>query len=141
MFQSEYSYKLDDKGRVPVPPKFREELKDGIVLIPNPKKYIIGYTPAKWKIISESLQKSALESEKMRTLNRALFSAAFTVNLDGQGRIALPVPLRTFAGIGEDVVIAGANTCLEIWDKQLWEEEKTNSLAQAWKIIETLENH
>ena len=79
-----------------------------------------------------------LASNKMRKLNRALFSTAFHLNLDGQGRIALPVPLRTFAGIGEEVVITGANTYLEIWDKTLWEEEKTNSLAQAWQIIETL---
>ena len=140
MFQSEYSYKLDEKGRVPVPPKFREELKDGIILVPGPEKCIIGYT-AEWKKLSENLHSGTLASNKMRKLNRALFSTAFHLNLDGQGRIALPVPLRTFAGIGEDVVITGANTYLEIWDKQLWEEEKTNSLAQAWQIIETLEKH
>jgi MraZ protein len=63
------------------------------------------------------------------------------LNLDGQGRIALPVPLRNYAGIGEDVVITGTNTYFEIWDKQLWEEEKTNSLAQLWQIIETIEKH
>jgi MraZ protein len=138
VFQSEYSYKLDEKGRVPVPPKFREELKDGIILVPGPEKCIIGYTPAEWKKLSENLHSSTLASNKMRKLNRALFSTAFHLNLDGQGRIALPIPLRTFADIGEDVVITGANTYLEIWDKTLWEEEKTNSLAQAWQIIETL---
>ena len=138
MFQSEYRYKLDEKGRVPVPPKFREDLKDGIILVPGPEKCIIGYTPAEWKKLSENLHGSTLASNKMRKLNRALFSTAFHLNLDGQGRIALPAPLRTFAGIGEDVVITGANTYLEIWDKKLWEEEKTNSLAQAWQIIETL---
>jgi MraZ protein len=77
----------------------------------------------------------------MRKLNRALFSTAFRLNLDGQSRIALPVPLRNYAGIGVDVVITGVNTYLEIWDKQLWEEEKTNSLAQIWQTIETLEKH
>ena len=138
MFQSEYRYKLDEKGRVPVPPKFREDLKDGIILVPGPEKCIIGYTPAEWKKLSENLHGSTLASNKMRKLNRALFSTAFHLNLDGQGRIALPATLRTFAGIGEDVVITGANTYLEIWDKTLWEEEKTNSLAQAWQIIETL---
>jgi len=138
VFQSEYRYKLDEKGRVPVPPKFREDLKDGIILVPGPEKCIIGYTPAEWKKLSENLHGSTLASNKMRKLNRALFSTAFHLNLDGQGRIALPAPLRTFAGIGEDVVITGANTYLEIWDKTLWEEEKTNSLAQACQIIETL---
>ncbi len=138
MFLGEYNYKLDEKGRVPVPPKFRGELRDGIILVPGPEKCIIAFTPEEWKKISENLHTGTLASNKMRKLNRALFSAAFHLNLDGQGRIALPVPLRTFAGIGEEVVITGANTYLEIWDKALWEEEKTNSLAQAWQIIETL---
>jgi MraZ protein len=138
MFLGEYNYKLDEKGRVPVPPKFRGELRDGIILVPGPEKCIIAYTPEEWKKLSENLHTGALASNKMRKLNRALFSTAFHLNLDGQGRIALPSPLRTFAGIGEEVVITGANTYLEIWDKTLWEEEKTNSLAQAWQIIETL---
>jgi MraZ protein len=138
MFLGEYNYKLDEKGRVPVPPKFRGELRDGIILVPCPEKCIIAYTPEEWKKISENMRTGSLAKDKMRRLNRALFSTAFHLNLDGQGRIALPAPLRTFAGIGEEVVITGANTYLEIWDKTLWEEEKTNSLAQAWQIIETL---
>ena len=141
MFLGEYEYKLDEKGRVPVPPKFRGDLRDGIVLVPGPEKCIFAYSPLQWKKLSESLNTGALPSNKMRKLNRALFSTAFRLNVDGQGRIALPVPLRNYAGIGEDVVITGVNTYLEIWDKQLWEEEKTNSLAQIWQTIETLEKH
>jgi MraZ protein len=141
MFLGEYAYKLDEKGRVPVPPKFRADLQDGIILVPSPEKCIFAYTPAEWKKLSESLSSGTLLSNKMRKLNRALFSTAFHLNLDAQGRIALPAPLRQYAGITEEVVITGANTYLEIWDKQSWEEEKTNSLAQAWQIIETLEKH
>jgi MraZ protein len=141
MFLGEYEYKLDEKGRVPVPPKFRGDLRDGIILVPGPEKCIFAYSPLEWKKLSESLNSGALPSNKMRKLNRALFSTAFRLNLDGQGRIALPVPLRNYAGIGVDVVITGVNTYLEIWDKQLWEEEKTNSLAQVWQTIETLEKH
>ena len=141
MFLGEYEYKLDEKGRVPVPPKFRGDLRDGIILVPGPEKCILAYTPLEWKKLSESINTGTLPSNKMRKLNRALFSTAFLLNLDGQGRIALPVPLRNYAGIGEDVVITGVNTYLEIWDKRSWEEEKTNSLAQIWQTIETLEKH
>ena len=141
MFFGEYDYRLDEKGRVPVPPKFRSELRDGIILVPGPEKCIFAYTPLEWKKLSESLNTGTLPTNKMRKLNRALFSTAFHLNLDGQGRIALPARLRSYAGIGEDVVITGVNTYLEIWDKQLWEEEKTNSLAQIWQTIETLEKH
>jgi len=49
MFLGEYNYKLDEKGRVPVPPKFRGELRDGIILVPGPEKCIIAYTPEEWE--------------------------------------------------------------------------------------------
>ncbi len=76
----------------------------------------------------------------MRKLSRALFATAFSTRIDGQGRIAVPAPLREHAEIVDDVVIAGANTYLEIWNKELWEEEKAASQEQAWHIIESLEN-
>jgi MraZ protein len=140
MFLGEYDYKLDEKSRVPIPPKFRGELKDGIILIPGPEQCIFAYNPGEWKKLSQSLHSATPASSKMRKINRALFSTAFNLKLDMQGRIALPSPLREYAGIGDDVVITGSNNYIEIWDKEKWEEEKVNSLAQAWQIIETLEN-
>ncbi len=139
MFYGEFDYKLDDKGRVAVPPRFRDELKDGLVLSPGPEKCLTAYTLKEWKKIAEQLASSGISHAKMRKLNRAIFSTAFPTKLDNQGRIAIPAPLRDHAGIGEDVVIAGANNVLEIWDKALWEEEKDESQEQAWQIIETLE--
>ncbi len=56
MFLGEYNYKLDDKGRVPVPPKFRGELRDGIILVPGPEKCIFAYTPEEWKRISDNMR-------------------------------------------------------------------------------------
>jgi MraZ protein len=140
MFLGEYDYKIDEKGRVPLPPKFRVEFRDGIILAPGPEKYVLAYGPVQWKKLADSLTSGTLITNKMRKLNRALFASAFHLNLDAQGRIALPVPLRQYAGITADVVIAGANTYLEIWDKQLWEQEKSDSQTQVWQIIETLEN-
>ena len=75
----------------------------------------------------------------MRKLNRAIFATAFSTKMDGQGRIALPPPLREHAEIVDEVVIAGVNTHLEIWNKVHWEEEKVASQEQAWQIIESLE--
>ena len=69
------------------------------------------------------------------------FAAAFNVNMDGQGRIALPIPLRQYAGIEDELVIAGANNLLELWNKEQWESEKAISQEQAWQIIESLERH
>ena len=139
MFYGEFDYKLDDKGRVPVPPRFRNALKDGLVLTVGAEKCITAYTATEWKKLSSSLTSNPLTRSKMRRLNRALFATAFVANVDGQGRIALPAPLREHAQIADEVVIVGLNTNLEIWNKALWEEEKNISQEQAWQIIESLE--
>ena len=139
MFYGEFDYKTDEKGRVPVPPRFRGALKDGVVLTAGVEKCIVAYTVSEWKKLSATFTEGPLTPSKMRRLNRALFASAFNTSIDGQGRIALPVPLREHAEIVDDVIIAGANTYLEIWNKIHWEEEKTISQQQAWQIIESLE--
>jgi MraZ protein len=140
MFYGEFDYKLDEKGRVPVPPKFRNALKDGLVLTVGAEKCITAYTVTEWKKLSASITSSPLTRSKMRRLNRFLFATAFVTKVDGQGRIALPAPLREHAQITDEAAIVGLNTTLEIWSKALWEEEKSISQEQAWQIIESLEN-
>lgn len=140
MFFGEFEYKVDDKGRVPIPPKFRNDLKDGIVLAPGIEKCITAYTIPEWKKLADNLTSNQLTRSKMRRLNRALFSLAFSTKLDNQGRIAIPAPLKEHAGMTDDVVITGSNTYLEIWNKADWEEEKNISQEQIGQIIESLEN-
>ena len=141
MFFGEFDYKIDEKGRVPVPPRFRSALKDGVVLTTGAEKCIVVYTLPEWKKLADTFTGGAVTASKLRRLNRAIFATAFMLNLDGQGRTALPIPLRQYAEIEDEVVIAGANTYLEIWNKVLWDEEKAASQEQAWQIIESLERH
>ena len=141
MFYGEFDYKIDEKGRVPIPPRFRNALKDGVVLTPGAEKCITAYTLPEWKKLSTALTSSSITRSKMRKLSRALFATAFSAKIDNQGRIAIPAPLREHAEIVDEVVVAGANTYLEIWNKIHWEEEKNISQEQAWQIIESLENH
>jgi MraZ protein len=140
MFYGEFYYKIDDKGRLPIPPKFRGHLRDGMVLAVGAEKCITAYTVTEWKKLSASLTSNPLTRSKMRRLNRALFATAFVTRVDGQGRVAIPAPLREHAQIADDVAVVGVNANLEIWDKALWEEEKNISQEQAWQIIESLEN-
>jgi len=141
MFLGEFEYKIDEKGRVPLPPKFRRELKDGIILAPGVEKCIAAYTVTEWKNLATTLTSASLSRSKSRRLNRALFAAAFSLNIDGQGRISLPVPLRQYAGIESEIIIVGANNYFELWDKDQWQEEKELSQEQTWQIMESLENH
>ncbi len=141
MFFGEFEYKIDEKGRVPIPPKFRRELKEGMVLTPGIEKCIIAYPLPEWKKLAATLTTGSVTPGKLRKLNRAIFATAFSTKIDGQGRIALPAPLREHAGIIDEVVVAGANTYLELWNTVHWEEEKASSQEQAWQIIESLERH
>jgi len=139
MFFGEFDYKLDEKGRVPIPPKFRSQLKEGLVLTPGVEKCINAYPLSEWKKLAAALTTGSATPSKLRRLNRAVFATAFSIVIDGQGRIALPAPLREYAEIMDEVVVTGVNTYLELWNKVHWEEEKAVSQEQVGQIIESLE--
>jgi len=139
MFLGEYEYKVDNKGRLPLPPKFRQELRGELVLTKGLEKCIAIYTADEWHKIADTLSARAVPSSKIRTMNRAMFGTAFSLSLDGQGRIALPSLLRTGAEIGDTAIVVGANNRIEIWNPILWDSEKTAAEEQLWQIIESLE--
>ena len=139
MFFGEFEYKIDEKGRVPIPPKFRSELRDGVVVTPGIERCLTAYPLPEWKKLAASLTASGVNNDKMRRLNRIFFATAFHLRVDNQGRIPLPHQLREHAGIGDEVVMAGANNYFELWDKSQWATEKAAGQEQAWQIIESLE--
>ena len=140
MFFGEFEYKVDEKGRVPVPPRFKKELSAGVVLTPGIEECITAYPRAEWRKLADTLNNVSMSPSKQRRLKRAIFAGAYEIAIDGQGRIALPIPLREHAGIEDEVVVAGANNYLELWNKDKWQAEKASSQEQAWQIIESLEN-
>ncbi|MCL2281210.1 MAG: division/cell wall cluster transcriptional repressor MraZ [Dehalococcoidia bacterium] len=141
MFLGEFEYRIDEKGRLPLPPRFRPFFKSGVIVAPSPEKCLSVYTVSEWNKMAESLASGGLSPSKMRKIYRAIFATAFHTEFDAQGRIALPSTLRTYAGLGSDVVVAGANNYLELWDKASWIAEKEADLAEAWQILESLEKH
>ena len=139
MFFGEYPYKVDEKGRVPLPPRFRRQMKEGVILAKGMgEKCIAAYPVAEWKRLSDSLAAKAVTPANLRKLNRAIFGSAFGASLDGQGRITLPFPLREYAGIGDTAIVVGANNFVELWCEGEWKAEKTSSDEQASQIIESL---
>jgi len=138
MFFGEYPYKVDEKGRVPLPPKFRREMREGMILAKGMgEKCIAVYPVAEWKRLSDSLAAKAVTQANLRKLNRAIFGSAFSASFDGQGRITLPYPLRDYAGIGDTAIVVGANKCVELWSEDEWKAEKTSAGEQASQIIES----
>ncbi len=138
MFFGEYQYKVDEKGRVPLPPKFRRDMKDGVILAKGTEKCIVAYPLAEWKRLAESLAAKVVTSASQRKLNRAIFGSAFSANFDGQGRITLPFTLRSYAEVEDTVIAVGANNFVELWNEELWEEEKASAEEQASQIMEDM---
>ena len=139
MFVGEYEYKVDNKGRLPLPPRFRKELEDGLFLTISPDNCIHAYPRADWlKIASIQAPTNFLSSDKERKINRFLFMNANEVTLDNQGRIALPASLREKCGISANAIVAGISTYFEIWDPARLEKERL-SADEARQLIETLE--
>jgi len=136
MFFGEYVYKLDDKGRVPLPPKFRRDMRDAIVLTKGTEKCIRIFPLAEWKRLADELSSKAVTSASQRKLNRAIFGSAFSAAFDKQGRIGLPLQLRLHAEIGDSVVVVGVNQSVELWSEDLWKQEKQASEEQAEQILE-----
>jgi MraZ protein len=139
MLLGEYEYKVDSKGRLPLPPKFRQEFANGLVLTRGPEQCIVAYKPEEFKKLADALTNQTVAKSKMRKLSRFTFGGAFELQLDGQGRIALPHSLRNYAQIEDVAIIVGANKCIELWNPELWNQESIEVTEQAWQIIESLE--
>jgi MraZ protein len=139
MFLGNYEYKIDHKSRIPFPPRFREELRVGMVMTQGPDKCVEVYPLPEWEKVSAA--RSGLPRlSKTRRLNRFTFANAFPVDLDGQGRVAIPLSLRQYAEIGEALVVAGVNTFVEIWSRENWEKEQSLMASEAWHISESTED-
>ena len=139
MFFGEYEYKIDESGKVSIPPRFRTEFKDGIVLTQGLERCITVYTVTEWAKLAETLAAFPFTRSKSRKINRITFSTAFSLELDTLGRITLPLPLRKYADINHTVIIVGANKCLEFWSRKHWDLEKSLMTEQTLQIFESTE--
>lgn len=139
MFFGEYSYKVDEKGRIPLPPKFRREMKETVILARGTEKCITIYSPSEWKRLADTLAAKAVTPANLRKLNRSIFGSAFSASFDRQGRITLLTPLRSYAGIKDNVIVVGVNNRVELWDEESWKTEKAADDEQAAQIMESIE--
>jgi MraZ protein len=139
VFSGEYQYKVDEKGRVPFPPRFREQLREGLVLARAEEKCITVYPKSVWDKQCEQLNVlPSATSAEVRQYKRLLFGTAFESEFDGQGRVTLPAPLRDHAEIGSTVILAGANNVLEIWSKENWERVSEDAGGQMSQLNDAI---
>ncbi|MBC8588505.1 division/cell wall cluster transcriptional repressor MraZ [Paratissierella segnis] len=121
MFIGEYQHTLDDKSRIIIPSKFREDLGYEFVMTKGLDNCLFVYPKNEWKILEEKLKALPLTSRDARAFVRFFFSGATECILDKQGRAIVPVNLREHARINKDAIIIGVSTRIEIWGKEEWE--------------------
>ncbi len=121
MFLGTHAPRLDDKGRLVLPAKFREGLAGGLVLTKGQDRSIVVWPTAEFAAHADRLNEASKSDAKVRAYMRVLFSSAFDEIPDRQGRITLPPALREYAGLDKDVVVFGNNATVEIWDAAAWE--------------------
>jgi MraZ protein len=121
VFLGTHTPRLDDKGRLFLPAKFRDELAGGVVITRGQERCLFVFPRTAFAAKAEELQAASLTSRAARDYGRMFFSSASDEVPDKQGRVTVPAPLRQYAGLTKDCVVIGANTRLEIWDAAAWE--------------------
>lgn len=119
MFFGEYEHTIDAKGRVIIPSKLRESLGEQFMITKGLDGCLFLYPMDQWAEFEEKLQALPLNQPSARAFARFFFSGAMEGELDKQGRVMLPANLREYGKLSKDVIIAGAGTRLELWDKEV----------------------
>jgi MraZ protein len=134
VFLGTHTPRLDEKGRLILPAKYREELSAGLVLTKGQERCLYVFPGTEFGRITEALRTAPVTAKAVRDYSRVFFASASDEELDKQGRITIPLTLREYAGLQRDCVVIGANTRLEIWDATAWTsylEQQEDAFADA----------
>ena len=121
MFLGTHTPRLDDKGRLILPAKFRDELAEGLVVTKGQERCLYIWPIAEFGRITEQMRLAPVTSKGPRDFMRVLFAGASDEVPDKQGRITIPPALRAYAGLDRDCVVIGANSRVEVWDTEAWD--------------------
>lgn len=125
---------LDAKGRMAMPVKYRDRLKEmcggQLVLTVDRDRCLLVYPLPEWEEIARKLVKLPTLNVQVRRLQRLLVGHASEVELDGAGRILLPPPLREFAELDKRVTLVGQGNKFELWNEDLWQERRDQWLTE-----------
>jgi MraZ protein len=120
MFSGTYTPKVDDKGRLFLPAKFRDEMKEGLVITRGQERALDIRTKADFDAFSEKFSRASQTDARMRAYGRMLFALASEQVPDKQGRVTLTPELRGYAGLDRDAVVIGVYDRIEVWEPGSW---------------------
>ncbi len=132
MFLGTYSPRLDEKGRLILPAKFRDQLAEGVVVTRGQERCLFVFPIQEFERIHEQLRQAPVSSKSARDYLRVFLSGASDEVPDRQGRITIATNLRTYASLDRDCAVIGAGSRVEIWDAGAWQTylaEQENAFA------------
>jgi MraZ protein len=121
VFLGTHSPRLDEKGRLFLPARFRDELAEGVVITKGQERCLFVFPLDEFRRVTEALSQAPVTQKTVRDYSRVFFASASQEVPDKQGRVTIPPALREYAGLTKDCVVIGANTRVEIWDTVAWE--------------------
>ncbi|MGN6403277.1 division/cell wall cluster transcriptional repressor MraZ [Sinomonas sp.] len=125
MLLGTHSPRLDEKGRLILPAKYRDELADGLVLTRGQERCLYVFSQKEFERIHEQMREAPISSRQSRDYLRVFLSGASDEVPDKQGRVTIPQNLRKYAGLDRDLAVIGVGARAEIWDAQAWEDYLT----------------
>lgn len=116
-----YTPKIDAKGRVALPAKFRSQLGQGLVMARGQERCVYLLPFDEFRRIASQIQRTSVGNKAAREYLRMFLSGAVDQEPDKQGRVVVPQMLRDYANLGSDIVVIGVGTRAELWNKDAWE--------------------
>jgi MraZ protein len=138
MLMGEYIHNLDNKGRIIIPSKFRNEFDGKIIVTRGLDGCLFGYNKETWNDVIEQLNKLSFTKKDTRNFMRFFTSGAISLEFDKQGRINIPSYLLDYASLKNDVIIIGVINRIEIWDKEKWHSFMKENVENLSDISENL---
>jgi len=124
MFLGQFVHTLDSKGRLTIPAKFRAVLDSGLIVTRGMDRCLAVFPTDEWDELAGRVSDLPMTDRQARAFKRFLFASASDVSPDKQGRILIPPRLREYADLDGEVVVAGLNNYIEIWNTDAWENER-----------------
>ncbi|PRI11798.1 division/cell wall cluster transcriptional repressor MraZ [Leucobacter massiliensis] len=121
MFLGTFTPRLDEKGRLILPAKFREELADGLVITRGQERCLYVFSEREFAAMHEQIRQAPVASKRARDYLRVFLSGAHPETPDKQSRVTIPQALREYAGLDRELAVIGAGFRAEIWDAEAWQ--------------------
>lgn len=138
MLIGQHDGKISEKYQAALPKKFRDELGEKLIITKGFENCLIVVSEENWKTLMEGTEGKPFTSKNTRELQRFLLGNATYIELDTKGRFVIPEFLRIFAGLKNDLIFAGIQRFVEIWDKEAWEKHQEQLAGTIESIAEML---